>query len=52
MELYNTYKSLGGNHFKEYVNAWKQELEDLPLQKVSSTRGNKSKKVTTGDGDK
>lgn len=29
-ELYNTYKSLGGNHFREYVDAWKQELEDLP----------------------
>lgn len=29
-ELYNTYKSLGGNHFKEYVDAWKTELEGLP----------------------
>jgi len=29
-ELYNTYASLGGNHFREYVDAWKQELEDLP----------------------
>jgi hypothetical protein len=29
-ELYNTYKTLGGNHFREYVDAWKQELESLP----------------------
>ena len=29
-ELYNTYKGLGGNHFKEYVDAWKEELEELP----------------------
>jgi len=29
-ELYKTYKDLGGNHFKEYVDAWKQELDDLP----------------------
>lgn len=31
-ELYNTYKSLGGNHFKEYVNAWKDEMENLPCR--------------------
>lgn len=31
-ELYNTYKSLGGNHFKEYVNAWKDEMENLPCK--------------------
>jgi uncharacterized membrane-anchored protein YhcB (DUF1043 family) len=28
-ELYNTYKSLGGNHFKEYVDTWKQDVENL-----------------------
>ena len=33
MELYNTYAKLGGNHFREYVDAWKQELEALPLKK-------------------
>lgn len=32
-ELFNTYKSLGGNHFKEYVNAWKDEMESLPCEK-------------------
>lgn len=34
-ELYNTYKSLGGNHFKEYVDAWKNELETLPRKEHS-----------------
>lgn len=29
-ELYNTYGNLGGNHFKEYVDAWKQEFDELP----------------------
>lgn len=29
-ELYNTYGNLGGNHFKEFVNAWKEEFDDLP----------------------
>jgi len=29
-ELYNTYGELGGNHFKEFVDAWKQEFDSLP----------------------
>ena len=29
-ELYNTYKKLGGNHFKEFVDAWKEEFDALP----------------------
>ena len=29
-ELYHTYSQLGGNHFREYVDAWKEEIEDLP----------------------
>lgn len=29
-ELYNTYGNLGGNHFKEYVDAWKEEFDELP----------------------
>ena len=33
MELYNTYGNLGGNHFKEYVDGWKHELKELPLEK-------------------
>lgn len=32
MELLNAYKELGGNHFKEYVNSWKQDMEDLPTK--------------------
>lgn len=31
-ELYNSYKLLGGNHFKEYVNAWKEEMDNLPTK--------------------
>lgn len=39
-ELYNTYRSLGGNHFREYVDAWKQELEELPTSApVTAPRG-------------
>lgn len=32
-ELYNTYTKLGGNHFKEYVDAWRDEMKDLPPKK-------------------
>ena len=28
--LYNTYEWLGGNHFKEYVDEWKTDIETLP----------------------
>ena len=28
-ELYSTYKKLGGNHFREYVEAWKDDVESL-----------------------
>lgn len=35
-ELFNTYKRLGGDHFKEYVNAWKDEMESLPCEKEKS----------------
>jgi len=43
MELYNTYAKLGGNHFKEYVDAWKDELTDLPSKKKSKQKLNESK---------
>ena len=33
MELYTTYAKLGGNHFQEYVDQWKKEIEGLPLRK-------------------
>lgn len=46
-ELYRTYGELGGNHFKEFVNGWKEELEDLPVEeKVKSKR---KKKVLVED---
>ena len=46
-ELYSTYGELGGNHFKEFVNGWKEELEDLPVEeKVKSKR---KKKVLVED---
>jgi len=32
-ELYNTYAELGGNHFKEFVDGWKEELEEIPTEK-------------------
>ncbi len=52
-ELYNSYKLLGGNHFKEYVNAWKEEMDNLPtkeeylknLQNEKSTSGKNVKKT-------
>lgn len=46
MELYNTYSKLGGNHFKEYVNGWKQEIQNLPPEpkkKKSRQKLNESK---------
>lgn len=33
-ELYKTYRDLGGNHFLEYVNAWKEEMDDLPVTPI------------------
>jgi len=32
-ELFDDYKDMGGNHFKEYVNIWKEEVNGLPLEK-------------------
>ena len=43
-ELYKTYESLGGNHFKEYVDAWKQELDDLPSVPPTNMGKKKSSK--------
>lgn len=31
-ELYNTYRKLGGNHFREYVDSWKDEVDSLPRE--------------------
>lgn len=32
MEMYNAYKDLGGNHFREYVDAWKFDMCNLPTE--------------------
>ena len=42
-ELYTTYGNLGGNHFKEYVDQWKAELDALP-QKKRKPRASKEDK--------
>lgn len=31
-ELFKTYTNLGGNHFREYVNSWKEEMDSLPIK--------------------
>lgn len=43
-ELYKVYGELGGNHFAEYVDAWKKELEDLPPKKKTRKKLNENKK--------
>lgn len=42
MELYTTYGKLGGNHFREYVDQWRKELESLPPKKKTRQRLNES----------
>ena len=32
IELYNRYRDMGGNHFAEYVDGWKQDIENLPVK--------------------
>lgn len=32
-ELYHTYAALGGNHFREYVDAWKEDVDNLPRER-------------------
>lgn len=46
-ELYSTYGELGGNHFKEFVNGWKEELEELPVEEKVKTK--RTKKVLVED---
>lgn len=40
-ELYNTYGELGGNHFREFVNGWKEELEELPVEEHKQVKTKK-----------
>ena len=42
-ELYKTYAELGGNHFKEFVDAWKAEFDALPLAPVEKKKLNEDK---------
>lgn len=42
-ELYNTYAELGGNHFKEFVNGWKEELEAIPVKEKEEIKKSKKK---------
>lgn len=44
-ELYNTYDRLGGNHFRDYVDGWKEELMNLPFKKETAHR-ERAKKET------
>ena len=45
-ELYDSYKDLGGNHFIEYVNQWRDEMDGFPLEiKSRSRKRKKIKKV-------
>lgn len=58
-ELYNTYKNMGGNHFKEYVDQWKQEIENIQSEEefkktkaakaASSKRANSRAKKAAND---
>ena len=32
IELYNRYRDMGGNHCAEYVDGWKQDIENLPVK--------------------
>lgn len=48
-ELYNTYKNMGGNHFKEYVDQWKQEIENIQSEeeykKIKAAKAASSKRA-------
>lgn len=37
-ELYNRYKQLGGNHFKEYIDLYKADIERLPNEKKNKSQ--------------
>lgn len=37
-ELYTTYGRLGGNHFQEYVNSWREEMNNLPPKKKTTKK--------------
>lgn len=41
-ELFSKYKALGGNHFKEYVNVYHDDVKALPDQPVKKTTRKKN----------
>ena len=43
-QLYADYVELGGNHFKEYVDQWKLEIEKLPTEKRTRKTLNENNK--------
>ena len=43
-ELYNNYKDLGGNHFTEYVDAYKEAIENLPTEPIKVEKKTATKK--------
>ena len=44
-ETYDDYKDLGGNHFKEYVDEWKNILDNLPKKEDIILENNVEKPV-------
>lgn len=45
-ELYNVYGELGGNHFREFVDVWKRELNDIPTEIELEAKKEAKKKAT------
>jgi hypothetical protein len=45
-ELFGEYVDLGGNHFKEFVNAWKEDMDALPME--SEVKANSASKKRKG----
>ena len=37
-ELYSNYKNMGGNHFKEYVDSWRADVQSLPKHRSESEK--------------
>jgi len=50
IELYNTYKTMGGNHFREYVDQWKQQMEMLPSEEEYNEAKRKKSRTEKIDG--
>lgn len=44
-DLYDDYKGLGGNHFKNYVDGWKHDVDVLPNEKQKRKTSKTPKKL-------